>query len=219
MLCAQDACPVAAKKDCADWLSEVEKALPSAVFVLLSGDGSESTQVRVLVDGRLVQSVLDGHAVTLDPGIHTVRFEPQQGNTVELRVTLSEGQKNKRVEARVAALPAATKTPSQSSELDSKVWLAGASSLLFFGAFAYIGAGAAKDADHLRTTCEHHCPSAEVDDVGRRLLLADLSLGAGLLTAGLSAYWYFSPTRTAKTLGLSLQPLTGGAMAGFRSSF
>jgi hypothetical protein len=73
-VCAQDECPVSMKGDCAAWLADVEKSLPTVVVSTRSETGTEVTDIVVLVDGRPFISMVDGKSMAIDPGPHTFRF-------------------------------------------------------------------------------------------------------------------------------------------------
>ncbi|HEY2516347.1 MAG TPA: hypothetical protein VGI39_35995, partial [Polyangiaceae bacterium] len=52
-VCAREECPVLVRTDCANWLVDLEEALPSIV-VHATTDGVERNDVTVLVDGKEV---------------------------------------------------------------------------------------------------------------------------------------------------------------------
>src|SRR5580704_17589938 len=52
--CARSVCPALVRKDCAQWLSEVEVSLPSVVFGARDVQGRDVFDVRVTVDGNLL---------------------------------------------------------------------------------------------------------------------------------------------------------------------
>ncbi|WP_437972047.1 hypothetical protein WMF04_23395 [Sorangium sp. So ce260] len=93
--CSQPTCPAAAVADCGPWLAEVEQSLPTVVIAARDARGRERLDVRVLVDGRLLASALDGKALPVDPGPRTFRYEPASGPAVEERVLIREGEKNR----------------------------------------------------------------------------------------------------------------------------
>jgi hypothetical protein len=95
--CSQPTCPAAAVADCGPWLAEVEQSLPSVVIAAKDASGRERLDVRVLVDGRLLATVLDGKALPVNPGPHTFRYEPAAGPAVEERVVIREGEKNRAI--------------------------------------------------------------------------------------------------------------------------
>ena len=51
VICSQDACPAAVRRDCAQWLGEVTGELPSVLVVATDPEGKDTAAVRVTVDG------------------------------------------------------------------------------------------------------------------------------------------------------------------------
>ncbi len=95
LTCARPVCPSAIRADCTRWLAEVEASLPSVVIEAVWADGHPVTAVSVTLDGEPLPEPGDGHAVTLDPGAHTFRFEVAGASPVELRNVVHEGERNR----------------------------------------------------------------------------------------------------------------------------
>src|ERR1700733_10293046 len=55
-VCAAAQCPAVVQSDCANWLADVEKALPSVVLSAKSGTGVDLVDVTVSVDGQALGS-------------------------------------------------------------------------------------------------------------------------------------------------------------------
>src|SRR5262249_45056574 len=72
--CKKEACPSVIRTDCGDWLAEVERLTPSIILSARTKGGDES-DVRVLMDGKLIATRLDGKSIPVDPGEHNFRFE------------------------------------------------------------------------------------------------------------------------------------------------
>ena len=80
-VCAAGGCPSVVQTDCAAWLADVEKAIPTVVLAAKNGAGADLFDVKVSVDGQPLASRLDGQALPLDPGPHAFRFEGADGRT------------------------------------------------------------------------------------------------------------------------------------------
>ena len=52
LLCAQQTCPAVVRNDCAGWLADVDKVMPSIVVQARDTRGVELTDVRVVVDDK-----------------------------------------------------------------------------------------------------------------------------------------------------------------------
>jgi hypothetical protein len=93
-ICVQDQCPDFVRTDCATWLSEVNAALPTVTFAAVDSAGADLIDVKVSVDGVVVVESLDGRAVEVDPGQHSLVFE-YQGQRVEQKLLVRQGEKNR----------------------------------------------------------------------------------------------------------------------------
>jgi hypothetical protein len=96
-VCVRDVCPDFVKVDCGQWLSDVKREMPSVVFVADDGSGRELSDVRVSVDGIVIQESLDGKALELDPGQHEVQFV-HQDRTLKQKLIVRQGEKNRVVQ-------------------------------------------------------------------------------------------------------------------------
>src|SRR5688572_24241676 len=59
-LCARRVCPAKVQKDCAEWLSEIDKLVPSVIVKARDARGNETADVEVFIDGNSVSKALDG---------------------------------------------------------------------------------------------------------------------------------------------------------------
>ena len=83
--CAADECPSLVRKDCAQWLADLETSIPSVVLGAKDARGNDVLGARILVDGRPYQEEVDsGRPIALDPGPHKFRFEHPPDAPVEL---------------------------------------------------------------------------------------------------------------------------------------
>lgn len=94
--CVSKSCPLVLQADCAERLNEVEKALPTIVFVVRNERGEDLTAVRVTMDGARLADRLDGSSLTVDPGEHTFVFESEGFARVESKRLVREGDKDRR---------------------------------------------------------------------------------------------------------------------------
>jgi hypothetical protein len=208
--CAQEACPAAVRKDCAALLEQVDAALPSVVARARDGEGHDLVDVSLRVDGEPAAARLDGKAIPLDPGAHVIRFERATGandangaagpQSVEVKIVLSEGDKLRAVDA---TFPVPTRPPIDDRPRASRAgppagaWILGGVAVVGLGSFAYFGLKGRSEILSLRERCDGACPQDEVDAAHRKLIVADVSLGVGLVTGGL-ATWLFLRERPAE---------------------
>lgn len=191
-------CPAPIKRDCLDWLGQVEQTAPTVVFGAKDG-AKDLSDVKVYVDGAAVTDRLDGKPVQMDLGKHTVKFE-YQGQTREEDVIIGAGQKNRNVTVTFGATPAQGAVPpgsppsSDTGKEGSIVpaLVVGGIGVVALGSFAIFGLGGKSDVSDLEKTCKPRCAESDVDKARTKLIIADISLGVGVVALGVATYLFFT---------------------------
>ncbi|MEQ9323171.1 MAG: hypothetical protein RIF41_28650 [Polyangiaceae bacterium] len=186
--CVEDACPTFVRKDCATWLDEVDRAIPTVVLRFVDATGTERGDVRVTVDGELLVERLDGGAVPIDPGPHVFVFEPAGGDPVEQTLTILEGERLREVAVdqsppSVVPPPPPPMPPPPPKSVHPMAWVLYGTSAAALGAFIGLGVHSLSLED-----CEPRCSDDQVDDVVLFRAVADVSLGVSALALG-GAIW------------------------------
>jgi hypothetical protein len=229
LLCARDPCPTALRPECAQWLAEVQRALPSVVVAAKSASGDDVREGRVLVDGKPFIASLDGTAKDVDPGDHVFRFEGTGLSAVEQRVLVREGEKARVVTFQLAAPPAANAVdvppgpippvavppapappapaPPVTSPAPNRwpVYVLGAVGLLASASFAGFGVTGLS----LYNQCHGHCSQSQVSTGNVDWTAADVSLGVALVSLGLGTYLYLRPAPPAPSASSSMLVVGG----------
>jgi hypothetical protein len=251
LTCARDACPGIVRKDCEKWLAELDASYPSVAIGARDARGHDVLGVRVLLDGAVLTERLDGKPMPIEPGEHFLRYESAGTVPFQERVVIRVGEKNRAltVQLQPAAASAASESTPAAAHTDSAQAAASsdasaspatpsgapgektrspALALVFggigvaaLGSFAYFGVTGKADINELRSSCAPHCEQSQVDDAKRKLLIADISLGVGIVGLA-AATWVFlaqsaSPSPAASAL--DVRALPGGGMASLRGSF
>ena len=197
--CSAKACPGAVAKQCSTWLVEAEKDMPSIAFRALDVQGKETLDVKVSIDGAQVATAIEARAIPADPGEHVVKFERADGVSVEDKVLLRPGEKNRIIElsfqqkmpvsttAKPAA-PAAPQAPEESQALRVPLvaWIGlgvGVAGGVMTAAFAV---SANSDESHLRATCAPRCDRADKSAIDTKVALANVGLGLGVVGLGVA---------------------------------
>lgn len=113
----------------------------------------------------------------------------------------------------------------RSSPLAQAPWITGALGIAAFGSAAYFGIGGWQDAEGLRRTCAPNCDQSQVSAIRTRLLVADISLLAGLGFSALTAWliWGGHPAKstvpTDSNGGLSAAIGRGSAQVRYSANF
>jgi hypothetical protein len=94
-LCTRPACPSVIRADCTRWLADVEGSMPTVVVHATEASGKDLVDVRVLVDGEVIASGLDGRDIAIDPGPHVLRFEHAGADPVEQHIVVDVGAQHR----------------------------------------------------------------------------------------------------------------------------
>jgi hypothetical protein len=247
VICAQEACPNFVQTDCAQWLTEVQRELPTIVISVKDKHGDDTVDVKVSMDGEPFLEALDGKGAAVDPGMHKFRFELEGADPIDQQILIRQGQKDRVVEVSFAkrgaqapepspygnatpppeAAPPADADSGKPGPLRPYAYVAGgvgAAGILGWVAFGAMGRS--KESD-LRDTCSPNCPQSEVDSAKTKYLLANISLGLGIagLGTGVALFFLSQPkgkpasNDQATSLKLDVRTSPGLAYAGLSGRF
>jgi hypothetical protein len=219
LACARASCPAVVRKDCIEAVQEIKSAMPSIV-VRARSQGIDRDDARLLVDGAVVATRLDGTPITLDPGSHLLRVEAPNVEAVEQRFVVAEGEHNRLLELSLRPLESTPDArpgpPETSAAIPIAAWFAGGVGVVGVAGFTYFGLRALADIHTLKQTCAPYCSDDQIAPAQAKRLAADVSLGVGLIGFGI-ATWLFvrsagrQPAAGASALRVDVQPLAGGA--------
>jgi hypothetical protein len=233
MVCVREVCPPVLRRDCDQWLTDLNQVMPSIVIAAKGPQGSDVAEVKVMMDGHVLTEHLDGKAISLDPGMHSFRFVYGQLPPIEQQLLLREGEKNRAVaisfsSAGPEAAAQQPTAPAASTEkhrpVPASVYVLGGVGMLALGSFAYFGLqgrSAASDLD----ACKPNCLEADVDRARTKLIIADVSLGVSVISLGTAVYLLLTrpevdaAEKPATTTRWNVHPVAGGAVAGFSGAF
>jgi hypothetical protein len=208
---SDESCPDAVRTECMDRFASIEKLVPTVVFAVTDASGADYSSVKVYSGDELLVDGLDGRAIQLDPGKHHFRFELASGQKLETEVLVREGERNRVIKVTVPAEPgqavepkgpaapgpATPLTPPPAEEarpIPVGFWIAsgvGVAALGSFGVFALLG----RSIHSSLADCSPSCNPNRKDDydtLKRDYLIADISLGAAVVSAGVAATFLFT---------------------------
>jgi hypothetical protein len=237
LTCVRDACPAVIRRDCGEWLSQMESLAPTIVLGAKAGS-RDLVDVKVSIDGVVVTEKLDGHPLPTDLGSHVFRFE-WSGQTKEEHVVISAGQKGRNIvasfdsPATAASAPAAATAASAPDGATAEkpsllpAYVVGAVGIAGLTSFAIFAISGRSEFNDLERTCKPTCTSDQVSGVRAKYLIGDISLALGAVALGVSVYLFSRhPTadRVTTKTGLrsvewSLAPTLGGAASSLRARF
>jgi hypothetical protein len=203
--CAQTECPAFVQKDCARWLGEVDKELPSIIVSLVGLEGEASRGASLKIDGKPVEDPLSGKAILLDPGQHELVLQLPGAEPLTRTILAQQGVQNRSVELRLGAAPAENASPAfetdavpPRSPLRSIAYVSWGVGAVGLGAFAVLGTLARADKDRFEQDCAGVTSSPELLGPGvclestvdsreaqykREEVLADVGLITGIVGA------------------------------------
>jgi hypothetical protein len=95
--CAAPACPAEIRNECSRRVVDLNAALPTIVLGVTDAAGNDLAAVMVTMDGVLLTSTIDGRALPVDPGSHTLHFEVAGKPPVDKTVVIGEGVKDRHI--------------------------------------------------------------------------------------------------------------------------
>jgi hypothetical protein len=222
--CAANTCPAAIRKDCSAWLKEVDQALASVVVVPRDPNGLDAPHATVTVDGS---SAAASTSFPIDPGRHRIRCERAGSASVDLDVTIQEGEKN-RVIACVLA-PEAPKETVSKPAVPLGTWISGGAGLVLIGIGAGFAASGVADRNAMiKSGCAKagDCSESAVTTVRIKLGVADATITTGIAGLGVAVLVYFlqrpktpDPAAAVATPTVTLMHLPGGGVLGLHGTF
>ncbi len=193
IVCARDVCPGPIKRDCLEWLRQLDELAPTVVFAAKEGD-KDLTDVKVSMDGTQVADHLDGKPVPVDLGKHTFKFD-HGGQTQVSEVVIGAGQKGRNISVTFGgAAPPPGGGGGGGGGSDSggdkgggggslvPAFIVGGIGVVALGSFAFFGLKGKSEVDDLQG-CKPHCTQDQVDSARTKLIVADISLGVGVAAA------------------------------------
>lgn len=216
LLCAQETCPAVVRNDCAGWLADVDKIMPSIVVQARDTRGVELTDVRVSVDGEVLAERLDGLAIPVDPGMHLFQFERPGVPPLQQQILIREGEKGRAMPITLSAPPPPDVPVQQSHRTPPLTYVFGGLAVGGLAGWAYFGIKGITDANEIASlpcAATKTCDEGRVAAARRELIAADVSLAVAILSGGAAAYIYFTDRKAhaspAARAGVSLAPGVG----------
>ena len=219
LVCSQSTCPAAVVGDCTQWLSEVEKGTPTVVFDARDPKGQSLADVKVYMDGELLQNKLDGTAVQVDPGTHTFRFEPAGGTAGEQQALVLEGEKTRVITFSITGPPVANAgkqggekngTGNQGAAETSSggggkavgLIVAGVGVAALAGGIIFGAMGSSQaSSDKAAGGCAPSCSDDEVSSIKTKLILSDVLIPVGIVGIGAGIVLYLTSGGSSKASG------------------
>jgi hypothetical protein len=205
-ICASDACPAALRGDCITWLREADEILPSIVLRAVDEGGRDETRLDVNLDGVGLEHALDGRAIRIDPGPHTLRLTGPGYEGIEEKLVVAEGEKDRVLVVhlkRLGPAPNIARPPEEPAPRRGSLVLPivlGAGAVLAFGGATFFYVRGIHDGNELRSTCGSppRCAQSDADAAHSKLVVGDIFAGIGIVAAAVAAYLVVTRPSTSR---------------------
>ena len=97
--CARPSCSDFLRQECTTLYTQLEVDVPTVVPVVNDDTGAPHALAEVRMDGELLTSKIDGHALQVDPGKHEFSFATEAGVFATLKAMIVQGQRNRPITA------------------------------------------------------------------------------------------------------------------------
>jgi hypothetical protein len=217
-------CPVVVQRECGQWLEALETVVPSVV-IHAEAMGEDRTEVKVELDGKVIAEKIDGKGIDVDPGQHDFRFTLAGFPQVRKNLLVHEGEQLRVVRVVFEHPEASTglgqKAPPATEKrrpVPPALYFVGAVAVAGGAGFAAFGLVGTSQRSRLERDCSPRCTDSAVEGVRRNLLMADISLGVGVLAATTGVVlWLTRPTVAAApdraSLGVAPSPTGASFLA------
>jgi hypothetical protein len=246
LTCSQTTCPGAIVSDCTQWMTEVDKIIPSVVFDVRDSKGQSIADVKVSMDSEVLQTKLDGTAIQVDPGNHSFHFDLPDGTSGDQQILVLEGEKARVITYTIAGAtsagggtaPGPGDQPKQSDQASSGgsktlAYVVGGVGVASLAVGIIVGAMGSSQASSDKATggCAPNCSDDEVSSIKTKLVVSDIFIPVGIVGIGAGVVLYLvsgnGHASASTSTGLNLthgvrfdaSPTRDGATFGLHGSF
>ena len=208
--CAAEICPQIIRDDCAKFGAQVEALLPTVVVVARSSSGQDLAGATLNLDGSAQALPVDGRAIFVDPGRHVFKVVARDGSDASVTTQIGESEKERTVIAVMplrAAVASDAPSTAEGQTISPLVYVFGSVGLVAAGSFTYF----AIDGHNREKTlheCAPGCDPANVNQMHRSYVAADVSLGVAIVSLGLGAYFLLRPPAAPPASHFSMSSLS-----------
>jgi hypothetical protein len=156
-LCGAPDCPSEVRLECERRALALNAAIPTIVVSAADGVGSDLSAVTVTLDGAPFTTVLDGRAVAVDPGSHTLHFEAKGRLPLDKAFVARENEKGRHIDVVLVAPGekprASAPAPGTWSTQKTLALVSGGIGVVAIGVGAAFGAISFSDASSRHSAC------------------------------------------------------------------
>jgi hypothetical protein len=212
--CQDAVCPLAIRSDCAAWLEEVARILPT-LLVVVERDDDGKAPVELELDGRRLELPNPPRPIEVLPGTHLLRVNLVPYPQVERVVVLNKGDKNHvvRVQFTHERQPLPVVAPSQpapkaapSRPIPVTTYALAGGALAAFATSGIFLASALTSRNDALDRCAPVCEDSVKNSIDARLLAADIFGAAGIVLGGFAVYTFVTRPTVETIDGAAFTP-------------
>jgi hypothetical protein len=189
LACSKDVCPSYARNDCLKFADEYRAKLPSVTVRARGTDGCDTADANVSIDGVLVAERLEGRALPVDPGAHTIVVQVPGVAAEEQKIVAAEGERDRVLtfgDARAKRCGAPVEPPKKSGGFSGLtvggmvLGGIGLAALATSGGLGIKGLVERGDLDECKPTCSDD----QIATVRLNFIIGDVFLATGVAAVG-----------------------------------
>jgi len=210
LVCAQSSCPSLVVQDCTRWELELGPHIPSVVVSAKRADGSDVDDVSLTIDGTAVGRRLPVVPIPLDPGEHVLRFERPGWPAVETRVTLHDGEHDRRVDVRLEPPAEAALVSTQSRGAPVGAYVAtGIGAAAAIASVVFLVVGKVDEHNLAVSSCgvAGTCTDPQVSPIRTDYIVSGITAGVAVIAVGLGLWQFLAHKPDATAAGAWLPRL------------
>jgi hypothetical protein len=220
--CATSDCPKLVQKDCKVLGRAVEEAIPTLNLTVLEHHGQALAAFSVEVDGTALPPEASHRPIAVDPGNHRIRVLVSGRQAADVVIPVRKEEKN---QSAVIQLTEPDTAASKARTAGYVLAGVGAAGLLSFGIFGILGY---QDQHELKEKSGQPGVGNDyglADSMRQKYLIADVSLGIGLVSLGAATYLLLTTRDSAEhaptgaKASLDFHGLPGGGSLIVRGEF
>lgn len=182
--CSASDCPKLIQKDCKVLGRAVEQSIPTLNLTAVDHNGQALTDFRIELDG-VAQSPDSSHQLALDPGEHRVKLVVSGRKAAEATIPVRSKQKNQSAVIQLAAPDAGSSKARTAGYVLAGIGAVGLVSFVGFGWSGYLDQ---RKLDPNSARIDDCTDLTLADRMRRKYVIADVSLGIGLVSLGAATY-------------------------------
>lgn len=221
LVCTRPVCPVTVQQDCARWLADIERGIPSVVFRFTDGSGNDVPHVQVRVDDVVIAEKLDGRPITVDPGEHVFTYEAEGEKPLTEKIAIRQGEKARLVSVTFRRDKPKGDDTSQGGEptkegIPTLTWVLGGVGIGALGIGVALWSSGRSDYSRMKSTCAttHSCLSDDVDSAESKLVIGDVAVLGGLVAIGAGVVFaMLTRNQPSGAATLDVKMVSGGGLA------